>query len=292
MTTRIWLLFFLATPNLAWSQDLPETSVKMFRTATGNNVAISDIVELSRKKQVIVFGEEHNDSLAHVVQNVLYAALLDEYPEVILSMEMFERDVQLVLNEYLAGLISEQSFTKEGRAWRNYADYAPLVNLAKSKDQQVIAANVPGRYARMVSQKGIDYLDRLPKEARAYYGSFELPGQDDPYLQKFNAAMGEHAQHMGPGIFHAQLLRDATMAESIVTVWKKNRKAKILHLTGTFHSDEGLGTVAAVKERRKRLSVLTISCFPSEDFHQPDWETHRNKADIIVLTDPDQPKTY
>ncbi|SEJ64455.1 Uncharacterized iron-regulated protein [Cyclobacterium xiamenense] len=292
MRTRIWLIFFLSTPPLAWAQQIVETGIKLYHTPSATEISVADIVQLSRKKQVIVFGEEHNDSLAHVLQNALYAALLDEYPQVILSMEMFERDVQLVLNEYLSGLIRERSFTKESRAWSNYADYAPLVQLAKSKAQQVIAANVPGRYASMVSQKGIGTLKQLPKAAKSYYSLFELPREDNPYRQKFYAAMGEHAHHMGPSIFHAQLLRDATMAESIVTTWKKNRKAKILHLTGKFHSDEGLGTVAAVKESKRGLDILTISCFPSDDFHAPNWEAHRDKADIIVLTDPNQPKTY
>jgi uncharacterized iron-regulated protein len=292
MRTLSWLLFFLAIPDFAWSQQMPETGYTLYHTPTGREIAFADIVQLSREKQLIVFGEEHNDPVAHSLQQALYTALLDEYPEVILSLEMFERDVQLVVNEYLAGLISEGSFTKESRAWSNYADYAPLVELAKSGDQQVIAANVPGRYARMVSQKGIDYLDRLSKEAKPYYARFELPGKNDAYRQKFVAAMGEYGQHMGPSIFHAQLLRDATMAESILTAWKKNRKAKILHLTGKFHSDEGLGTVAAVKKRRRRPPILTISCFPSEDFNEPHWDSHQDKADIIILTDPNQPKTY
>ena len=292
MKIQIWLFFFLSMPTLAWAQQIVEIGVKLYHTPTATEIDIADIVHLSRKKQVIVFGEEHNDSLAHALQNALYAALLEEYPQVILSMEMFERDVQLVLNEYLAGLISERSFTKESRAWSNYADYAPLVQLAKSRGQQVIAANVPGRYASMVSQKGIGTLEQLSKRARPYFSEFEIPSEADPYLQKFNAAMGEHGHHMGPSIFHAQLLRDATMAESIVTTWKKNRKAKILHLTGKFHSDEGLGTVAAVNERKRGLDILTISCFPSDDFHAPNWEAHRDKADIIVLTDPNQPKIH
>jgi uncharacterized iron-regulated protein len=286
------LAFLLFTSGLARAQQFSETRVKMYDTESGEVISLADIIARTADKKLIVFGEEHNDSLAHVVQHSLFTALLDKYPEVVLSMEMFERDVQLVLDEYLIGLISESSFTKESRPWSNYKDYAPLVNLAKTREQQVIAANVPGRYARMVSQNGLEYLDRLPREAKKWYSRFDLPEQNDPYLLKFNEAMGDHGHHMGPGIFHAQLLRDATMAESLLSTSRKNRKAKILHLTGRFHSDEALGTVAFVKEKKPRLAILTISCFPAEDFQQPDWDSHQGKADIVILTDPSGPKTY
>ncbi|WP_163387417.1 ChaN family lipoprotein, partial [Cyclobacterium jeungdonense] len=241
---------------------------------------------------VILFGEEHNDSLAHALQSQLYKNLINQRRNVILSMEMFERDVQLVLDEYLAGLISESSLIKEGRTWTNYADYAPLVNLAKKNNRRVLAANVPGRYASMVSRKGIGTLKFLDKKASSYFTYFELPGENDRYHKKFNAAMGGHGHSMGPSVFHAQLLRDATMAESIVNAWKKNRDSLILHLTGRFHTDEDLGTVSELKKRKKKLRILTISCFPAMDFETPDWSAYENLADIIILTDPKSRKTY
>ncbi|WP_040757477.1 ChaN family lipoprotein, partial [Winogradskyella psychrotolerans] len=165
---------------------------------------------------VIIFGEEHDDSLGHVLQYQLYKGLLDSYESVTLSMEMFERDVQMVLNEYLAGLISESKLIHEGKAWHNYSDYAPLVNLAKDRNQKVIAANVPGRYANMVSRQGLGALSQLDRRARQLYAKVKIPEKDDAYLAKFNTAMGAHAHSMGPTVFHAQLLRDATMAESIL----------------------------------------------------------------------------
>lgn len=275
-----------------WAQDYQEPGYKIYHSPTEQTLEISDIISLSEQADVILFGEEHNDSLAHAFQRQLYEGLLTTRRKVILSMEMFERDVQLVLNEYLAGLISESSLIKEGKAWNNYADYAPLVNLAKKNNQQVIAANVPARYASMVSRKGIGTLKLLEKKASSYFSIFEPPGENDPYRKKFDAAMGGHGHHMGPSVFHAQLLRDATMAESILRAWKKNRNSIILHLTGRFHSDEGLGTVSELSSRRKKLRLLTLSCFPAEDFAAPDWAAYRNLAEIIILTNPKSTKNF
>ncbi len=72
-------------------------------------------------------------------------------------MEMFERDVQIVLDEYLKNYISESHFISSSRAWGNYkTDYRPLVEFAKQNKIDVVAANAPRRYVNMVSRLGKD----------------------------------------------------------------------------------------------------------------------------------------
>ncbi|SHM93701.1 Uncharacterized iron-regulated protein [Cyclobacterium lianum] len=285
---RQWILVFISfiipAPGIAQG-DQPE-SWTIIESASGKSVDISEMLAAMDATPIIVFGEEHDDSLAHVLQKKLYGNLIAEFDKVSLSLEMFERDVQLIIDEYLSGWISEDKLIDEGRAWSNYTDYAPLVNMAKASGQQVIAANVPGRYASMVARKGLGSLKMLDRRAQKYFTLFQPPGPDDAYLIKFNDAMGAHAQHMGPQYFHAQLLRDATMAESLLYHWRKNRKTKILHLTGRFHSDEGLGTVNALKKKKEKLKVMTISCFPSEMYRSPDLIAIKSLADYIILTKP------
>lgn len=292
MIKLILLVSMVTIQNTVLAQDKQDSLYKVFNTNSGHPGNLEEILDLAGEADVLIFGEEHNDSASHVLQEILYRELLKTYEDVTLSLEMFERDVQLILDEYLAGLITEAKLKEEGRVWRNYKDYAPLVNLAKEKGQRVVAANVPGRYANMVSRKGLEALEKLKKQAGQYYATFKLPEEGDPYRRKFFDAMGEHGHGMGPNLFYAQMLRDATMAESILMAWRKNRKTKILHLTGKFHSDEGLGTVAALKQKKRNLKILSISCFASEDFESPDWKKHRDKADFIILTPPDGPKTY
>lgn len=49
-------------------------------------------------------------------------------------MEMFEADTQLKVDEYMAGLISEERFLAETYLWDNYkTDYAPVVKCAKER---------------------------------------------------------------------------------------------------------------------------------------------------------------
>ena len=61
-------------------------------------------------------------------------------------MEMFERDAQIVLDEYLNDLITEKKFLDDSRPWENYkTDYRPLVEFARVNKLNVIAANAPRR---------------------------------------------------------------------------------------------------------------------------------------------------
>lgn len=283
-------LFFLHTTLFA--QQEWEKHVKIVDSRTGESAGIEDVVAAMEHVDVLFFGEEHNDSIAHLVQAALYQSLLRTYSDVTLSMEMFERDAQLVVDEYLGGHITEAKLEAEGKAWKNYADYAPLVHMAQTANQPVIAANVPTRYANLVSRKGLNALHALPKVARKYLTAQPVNTDQPLYEQKFNQAMGGHGHGMGPTIFHAQLLRDATMAESISKAWRQNKRAKILHLNGRFHSDESLGTVAALQSLRKKIAVLTVSCFSPDDFEDPDWEKHAPMGDFIILTDPNVPKSF
>ncbi|AKP54086.1 ChaN family lipoprotein [Cyclobacterium amurskyense] len=278
------LFLFLLQQAALPPKDLHKQNYTIYETATGNLLSLDSLVERLNSADIIVFGEEHNDSLGHVLQYQLYKRLLESHESVTLSMEMFERDVQRAVNEYLAGLITESKLLHAGKAWNNYSAYAPMVNLAKDRNQQVVAANVPGRYANMVSRKGLGSLNQLDRKARHLYAKVKIPEKDDAYLAKFNAAMGEHAHSMGPTVFHAQLLRDATMAESILKAHRKNRNTKILHLTGRFHSDERLGTVSELKKRKRKLNLVTISCFANPKEDDQDWSTNEALADFIILT--------
>ena len=76
---------------------------------------------------------------------------------VILSLEMFERDVQPSLDAYLAGTMPEEEFLKGARAVAALCDrLRPLVEFAKAHKLAVVAANVPRRIAADVAKVGLD----------------------------------------------------------------------------------------------------------------------------------------
>lgn len=106
-------------------------SFKVYDASKANLVSLEELAESVADADVLFFGEEHDDSTGHAIQDSLYGLLLDRYGSVALSMEMFEMDCQPVVDEYLAGFITESKLISDGRAWKKYKEhYKPLLERA------------------------------------------------------------------------------------------------------------------------------------------------------------------
>ncbi len=284
--------------NLIWvcafSQSGIEKHFKIYDTRLKQLVSIEQIAADCKDANVLFFGEEHNDSAGHHLESEIFKALYKLYGDnLALSMEMFETDCQLILDEYLAGYISEDRFTKEARIWTNYKDYRPVVEFAKQNKLDVIAANPPRRYVNMVSRKGMKSLDSLPKSSKKFLPPLPYDTLGGRYREKFMGFMSGGSPGTGnPRIFYSQNLWDAGMAYSIYSYWKKHKQKKIFHLVGRFHCDEKLGTLAQLQNRKSSLKILNISSFSDVSFENPDWEKFSQLGDYIILTDPNLKKTY
>jgi uncharacterized iron-regulated protein len=285
------ILLFL-TPLFALSQDTLSKHYKIYNTSKQKIVSIDDIVNDMAKADVLFFGEEHNDSTGHVIEYMLFKNLTEKYPgKVALSMEMFETDCQTVLDEYLNGLIREKNFKTDARAWPNYKDYQPLIELAKTNHIPVIAANAPARYTNMANRLGLESLKQLSVTGKTYLPPLPIDTATGTYYDKFLQIMGGHAM-AGMQMYQAQNLWDATMGWSISRFYKDHAGFKILHLNGGFHSEEKLGTVAQLKKYAPKAIILNIAAYADDSFDNPDWSKFIKNGDYIILTDPKLPKTF
>src|ERR671917_1603605 len=165
----------------------------------GNAVTLQNIIDSLEPADVLFVGETHDNVIAHLLEAELlrradeaYGAASPRRRAVALSLEMFERDVQTVLDEYLAGLITERHFLLSSRPWRNYeTDYRPLVEYARAHQLPVIAANAPARYVSRVSSQGPDSLKSLPPIAvKSWLPPLPFPPASEGYGAKFNRFMG------------------------------------------------------------------------------------------------------
>src|SRR3990172_2703406 len=71
----------------------------------------SMLAELSYADVVLV-GEQHDDPNTHRLELAILDGLARRRGNIILSLEMFERDVQAALDGYLAGRLTEEEFLK------------------------------------------------------------------------------------------------------------------------------------------------------------------------------------
>ncbi len=173
----------------------------------GNAKTLSDILIAMDSADVVLVGEEHNDGTGHGVEAQLlygaaerYGAVRDDPTRpVVLSLEMFERDVQYVLDEYLQGLITEDQFRKSARPWDNYqTDYRPLVEFARAHHIPVVAANAPRRYVNRVTRLGPDSLMALSERAKESLPPLPYPPASAAYTRQWNDLMRAMAMEMRP----------------------------------------------------------------------------------------------
>ena len=283
------LVFSFALP----AQDSMSAHYKIYDTRLKQIITIDKIVTDMADANVLFFGEEHNDSAAHYLENKIFRALHAQYAgNVVLSMEMFETDGQLVLNEYLAGTIDEARFSRDLRLWNNYKDYRPMIEYSKQNKIPVIAANPPRRYVSLVTRRGMRSLDSLSKDAKKYLPPLPYDTLSGRYREKFMDIMKGSPGSTSQNIYYSQSLWDAGMAYKIYSYLKKNKHKKVFHCVGGFHTEEKLGTAAQLQMRNKKLKILNIASFSDASFNNPDWEKFGYKGDYIILTSPDLKKTF
>ena len=267
--------------------------------AKGTPSNISDIIKAINAADAVFLGEVHDDSVGHAVQMEVFRQAIAAYSgkrKIALSLEMFERDVQIILNEYLNGLITESQFLAGSRPWGNYkTDYRPLVELAREKKLSVVAANAPRRYVNMVSRNGRNSLNSLSKEARAWIAPLPYGDPSPMYAKKFNDLMAKSgdpgaANAHNPIVF-SQALWDATMGNSVANFLKNNKEALVIHLNGSFHTENHLGTVEHLLKYRPKTKVLVVTIRYEDDFNAFDKSKHSDLGDFVILTDSKQPRS-
>lgn len=286
MRYSIFIMVLLFGAYTIAAQQL-STNYKLYSSKANKEVSLQQMVSSVNEGQVLIFGEQHDDSIGHLLEAKIFEQLHERFGEkVILAMEMFHRDVQYIVDEYLADQISEKNFIKESRAWDTYkTDYKPAVEFAKKNKLQVLAANAPSRYTNIVTRKGLSALNELNKNVRKnFIAPLPIDTMTGKYFDRFLEAMGGHSTP-GMNLYQSQNFWDATMSWSIAKAMKANKNAVAFMMVGRFHSDYHSGlTERLMKDYKKQ--VTTISCFAADDFETPNWEQYKDIADFVILTKP------
>lgn len=277
----IMLLFIVGTAS---AQVRP---AYVLFNSKGKKISHKQFLRTVADADVVLFGEQHDNPIAHWLQLVVAKELAARGP-LVMGAEMIETDDQATLDRYLRGEIDQTAFDTLARLWNNHAtDYAALVDLAKAKGLPFIATNVPRRYARMVSRGGFEALDTLPQAELAWIAP--LPIAFDPTLPRYVYMLTLMGDHGSPDIVKAQALKDATMAWSIAKYAKPG--VRFLHFNGSYHSDYHEGIEWYLKQSNPKLKVVTIATVVPEQLKRLDPE-NRGQANIIIYVDPDMPGSY
>ena len=257
-----------------------------FFTQNGKRTSYRKLLRKSKKADIVLFGEYHNNPIAHWLEVKLTKDLLGKR-SLILGAEIFERDNQDALDGYLEGTIDQKGLDSLARLWKNYkTDYKPWVDLAKREKLPIVATNIPRKYANLLYKKGLQALDTLPSAERKWIVS--LPFPYDGNLSQYEK-MKKMARHNPENLPMAQAIKDATMAESIETHYKKG--SLFLHLNGSYHSDFFQGIYWYLRRRNPNLKILTISTLSQSNLKKISSEAY-GQADFILVVDEDMTGSY
>lgn len=324
----VWSLVLVLASPLTAQDVVPATADSAYVagdyhvfTGSGGPASIDDVVAEMARNQVVFIGETHDDPTGHMLEATLLERAYRTYGAdsagrpVVLSLEFFERDVQPILDEYLADLITEKSFLDDTRPWPRYeTDYRPLIEFAKQHHLPVIAANAPRRYVRRVGLHGRESLNDLSPEARRNLAPLPYGQPSDAYRDQWIQAMMEVMEQEGmkcglpipppeegeapvqPAApqgthaamgnqMHGQVLWDATMAYSISQALEAEPDALVLHMVGGFHVERGTGIPEHLAAYRPHTAAMIVVLRPVKDVDAFDPAPEGQWGDFVIQTD-------
>jgi len=245
--------------------------------------AIQDLEGITPRlagKRVVFIGETHNRFDHHLTQLEIIRRLHALHPRLAIGMEAFQQPFQPVLDDYIAGRLSEQELlrgTEYYTRWRfDFRLYAPILRYAREQQLPVIALNLPAELTRKVGREGLDAL--TPAEQAQLPAGIDR--SDTAYVQRLREI---YDQHPGTGrsfanFLDVQLLWDEGMAERAADYLVKHPEERMVILAGSGHLAWGSGIPRRLERRLPASSAIVLNGWEGE--LQP------GLADFILLTEP------
>ena len=234
--------------------------------------------DLVAKPTVVLLGESHTDVDHHYWQLHTLAALHGRGGNIVIGFEAFPRRLQPVLDDWVAGKLTDEAFLKASE-WRQVwgydaALYMPLFQFARLNRIPMIALNVERKLVSQVGQQGWEGVPTSEREgvtdpapaspayqrelARVYVmkktmapdAADRLPSSQGPSPpEPDEAALAEAMKQ--PEFKHfveAQLTWDRAMAEALAGAKRKFSNATIVGILGSGHVAEGHGVPHQLKD--------------------------------------------
>ena len=272
---------------MSYSQPVPET-FKIY-DVSGKTTTWKKLLKKAKNSEVVFFGEYHDDPIIHFLQFRMLKELAIENRNLALGLEMIEFQDADVLRSYINKEIDVHTFFKKSTSlWTNYkTDYKPLVDFCRENNLHAFASNVPRQWASEVYKHGFEFLDTLESDLKRFLPPLPIPYNADLPGYKTMLKMGHG--HGGENLPKAQALRDATMAWSVVQHIEKG--LKILHLNGTYHTNNYEGIIWYLNQYRPNTKFLTIAMVRQKDISKLKTD-HKGLADFIIAVPEDMIRTH
>lgn len=254
-------IFFLCTTPTYAQTSMPLPQVERYQNISNQNI-LQELV----KANVVYLGETHDSPKDHKAQLEILQALYQQNRKIAVAMEMFQRQYQDILDQYLAGKITEAQLVEQteyeqrwGFPWEYYA---PILRFAKAYQLPVVALNTATEITRKVARNGLESL--TPEELKYIPPLADIRTDNDDYRKIAQTSYEQHSQ-AGQGnsrnferFFTALVLWDETMAQKIAQFVKANPDYQVVVLAGKSHINYGYGIPSRVSRRLNKLIQRSV----------------------------------
>ena len=285
-----------------YTNDLP---AYVIYNRKGEKVSFSEMVKELGKHDICLFGEIHDDPIAHWLEKMVTEEMYNQKgSNLILGGEMWETDQQLLMDEFmLHKYVDKKAYLESAKNWPNFRDYKPLLGIALRNNLKFVCTNIPRRYAKVVYKKSIEYLDSLPQAAYqylppmpvhfdlsqpAYAKMLSLFASDDTHGKAKAKAAAPMMAYKGSNLVKAQAIKDATMAYNILQNWEKGKY--FIHYNGTYHSKNYDSIYYYLNYYDPKVDIVSIHCWGVKN--NLELPTDQNAADFNIMIPKSMPTTY
>ena len=229
------------------------------------------------RQQVALLGEQHDSAEDHRWQLQVLAQLHGLHPELAIGLEMFPRRLQPVLDEWVAGGLSETAFLTRSEwhtVWGFDArDYLPLFHYARMNRIPMLAMNVERSVVEALGQGGWEAVAEDRREGVSRPAP-PLPEYRALLAQIYDMHPGRTPAARDAAAFErfvlAQGFWDRAMAERMAAYFKQRPDALVVGILGAGHVRQGHG----VAHQLRALGVVRVGALLT-------WPQAQTCADIV-----------
>jgi len=219
--------------DLPAPQSLPD---HVLRVSDHKILTLDGILEDLKSVRLVFVGELHDEPRHHQAQLAVISALHEAGITVAVGLEMFQKDSQEILHQWVAGTLDEKAFQKTydnnwGYPWPLYSD---IFWHARQNRIPMIGLNVSPDITRQVARKGFaslseEQIGQMPEVTCRV---------DAAYMAFIRRSFGMHGHQGKRFVFfcEAQMVWDTAMAANLLAFLNSHSNHTVVVLAGNGHA--------------------------------------------------------
>ena len=252
-------------------------------------LAQADILNDAVRREVVLLGEHHDDFEHHQWQLQTLASLHLLRPRMVIGFEAFPRRVQPILDQWIAGELTQRQFLERvewEKVWNFPAAlYLPLFQFARLNRIPMAALNVDKTLTEEISKKGWDAVPAEQKEGVSRPAAATRAYEEylfDVYRQHTRGKESAAPSRSDLGFrrfVESQTTWDRAMAEALVRHLKGERESRplVVGIMGAGHVRNGYGVAHQLRD----LGVTGIAAFLPLEADTPCGDIKTALADAV-----------